>query len=287
MSAVSARAAVPVGFFKRRVVVAGGAATLLLDEADAGSARAAYSVRLLRAAYAGQCLRVRRSSDNAEQDISFVDGYLDTSSLLTFVGANDGFVVTWYDQSGNANDLAQATAGNQPKLVAAGALITAAGSKAAILGDGSNDALTKTMSYAGPQFVAIVMNQVTWTSQDFCWALNNGGNQILVQRDASPGLAMYDSGYSTVSNSAAVGTPFIFQTQMYSSGSFFQINNNSDVTFGNTNPTINSVNLFAYTSGGASAANVHFQEFVFWGVAHSSGVRTTIRNNQNAYFTVY
>ena len=36
----------------------------------------------------------------------------------------DGFVETWYDQSGNSNDAVQATAGSQPKIVDAGVLVT-------------------------------------------------------------------------------------------------------------------------------------------------------------------
>jgi hypothetical protein len=35
----------------------------------------------------------------------------------------DGFVETWYDQSGNGNDATQATAANQPKIVNAGTLL--------------------------------------------------------------------------------------------------------------------------------------------------------------------
>ena len=35
----------------------------------------------------------------------------------------NGFVETWYDQSGNGNDATQLTAGNQPKIVDAGALV--------------------------------------------------------------------------------------------------------------------------------------------------------------------
>jgi len=35
----------------------------------------------------------------------------------------DGFVDTWYDQSGNGNDAEQATAGNQPKIVSSGSLV--------------------------------------------------------------------------------------------------------------------------------------------------------------------
>jgi hypothetical protein len=60
-------------------------------------AAAAYSLRKLRTAYTGSAIRVRRASDNAEQDIGFnVFGELDTVSLAAHCGSNDGFVVTWY-----------------------------------------------------------------------------------------------------------------------------------------------------------------------------------------------
>ena len=39
------------------------------------------------------------------------------------VSTNDGFVSTWYDQSGNANNATQATTTAQPKIVSAGALV--------------------------------------------------------------------------------------------------------------------------------------------------------------------
>jgi len=89
---------------------------------DTLSAAAAYSLRLLRTAYAGSCIRVRRSSDNTEQNIGFVNGVLNTVALLAFVGAGDGFVVTWYDQLGNVRNATQATAANQPRIVNAGVL---------------------------------------------------------------------------------------------------------------------------------------------------------------------
>jgi hypothetical protein len=93
----------------------------LLD--DYTNAAAAYSLRLLRAGYAGSAIRVRRSNDNAEQDIGFaLSNNLDTSALTTFVGANNGFVVTWYDQSGNGYNLTQSTAGNQPQIVSSGSV---------------------------------------------------------------------------------------------------------------------------------------------------------------------
>ncbi len=68
------------------------ASPLLLDLYP--NASAAYSLRKLRNAYSGSAIKVRRSSDNAEQDIGFdVNGYLDTTALLSFVGVDDAVCV--------------------------------------------------------------------------------------------------------------------------------------------------------------------------------------------------
>jgi hypothetical protein len=96
------------------------AASLLLDLYP--DAAAAYSLRKLKTAYTGSAVRVRRSSDNTEQDIGFVADELDTASLLAFCGVGNGFVQTWYDQSGNANNAIQTTAASQPIIVLSGAI---------------------------------------------------------------------------------------------------------------------------------------------------------------------
>lgn len=103
----------------------------VLDQLSA-SAYAGYSLRKVKNTFAGSAIRVRRSSDDAEQNIGFVGGELDTASLLSFVGANNGFVKTFYDQSGNSRDMAQATKANQPKIVSSGSLITMTNGKPGI-----------------------------------------------------------------------------------------------------------------------------------------------------------
>jgi hypothetical protein len=90
------------------------------------SAAAAYSLRLLRTDYTGSAIRVRRT-DLVESDIGFTStGALDTAALLAFTGTgalDNGFVKTWYDQSGNARNATQATAANQPQIVSGGSVI--------------------------------------------------------------------------------------------------------------------------------------------------------------------
>lgn len=107
-------------------------------------AAAAYSLRKLRSAYTGSAIKVRNSS-NSELDIGFVNNVLDTASLLTHCGSGNGFVKTWYDQSGNANDATQSTAANQPQIVSSGSILTLTGTGSArpiLRFDGINDSLS-------------------------------------------------------------------------------------------------------------------------------------------------
>lgn len=97
-----------------------GGVPLLLDKYT--GAAAAYSLRQLRTGVTN-VVRVRRdTTPSAEQDFTaeeIIDG-----TLLSFVGAgNNGYVVTWYDQSENGNDATQSTAASQPQIVDAGNLV--------------------------------------------------------------------------------------------------------------------------------------------------------------------
>lgn len=92
---------------------------------DDYSPKVALSLRKLSST-ATNCIRVRRSSDNSEQDIGFSGNYLDESALTTFVGANDGFIVKYYNQSsdGATYDAVETTTANQPRIVNSGTLET-------------------------------------------------------------------------------------------------------------------------------------------------------------------
>ena len=83
---------------------------------------AAYSLRLLSSTYTGAAINVRNSSSGTTQDIGFVNGHLDTASLKTFIGSNSGYVVTWYDQSGNGRNATQANTALQPQIVVSGTI---------------------------------------------------------------------------------------------------------------------------------------------------------------------
>ena len=89
---------------------------VLLIDAIGVSAAMAFGLRKLRAAYTGACIRVRRTSDNAEQDIGFIGEELDWAAVTAFRGATPfASITTLYDQSGNGRNLTQAAV-RQPPL---------------------------------------------------------------------------------------------------------------------------------------------------------------------------
>ena len=87
--------------------------------------------------YTGSAIKVRRSSDNAELDIGFVDGVLDTASLLDFVGSGNGFVSIIYDQVGS-NNMVKNLASLQGQIVSNGSVIFKGG-KPCILRSSNDD----------------------------------------------------------------------------------------------------------------------------------------------------
>lgn len=95
-------------------------APLLLD--DWPGATLALGLRKLRSTYTGACIRVRRASDNAEQDIGFLGSNLDTSSLASFCSGTSGYIKTWYDQSVNEDQFTSSTNSNHPLIFSSGIL---------------------------------------------------------------------------------------------------------------------------------------------------------------------
>jgi hypothetical protein len=73
----------------------------------------------------------------------------------------DGFVETWYDQSGNGNDATQSVATKQPKIVDGGVLVSGDTGEPAFTGDGVDDILSLSSSInfgTGEFFVSTVVD---------------------------------------------------------------------------------------------------------------------------------
>jgi len=81
--------------------------------------------------WTGPLMRIRRSSDNAEQDFNAVyDGtnwVLDVVAVVAFTGdqvGDNGYVTDWYDQSDEGKTATQTVLTDQPQIVLDGVVIT-------------------------------------------------------------------------------------------------------------------------------------------------------------------
>jgi hypothetical protein len=147
--------------------------TLTASALDGLSAAVAYSTRRLQSAYTGPLLRVRRSSDNATQDIgATVGGNLDATALASFCGSASCFVSTWYDQSGNGRNAAQSTPGSQPRLVTSG-VTELLGSRPAVRFDLSLNLVAPNALSRSDEFTASMTSvERVRAASYFAWGLN-------------------------------------------------------------------------------------------------------------------
>lgn len=266
--------------------VFGVAQSYLLDTYS--GAAAAYSLRKLSSTYTGNAIRVRRSSDNTEQNIGFDgSGNLDTTALTTFVGGGNGFVTTWYDQSGNLNNAIQSTAANQPKIVTSG-VINTINSKPSMLFDGVNDTFNFTqINVTSPHANYLVgkRNTVnkslfsfnhTYVGYEFFSGLGSDGKYYFFH--SSSNFLMGTSTYSTTSQqliSAFKGAT----AEIYNNNSLISTNNGS-LGFG---MRINNIGFAAYAGEYLSG---ELQETIFW-LSDQSSNRSGINSNINTYYSIY
>ena len=148
----------------------------LLDQY--GGAAAAYSLRALSSGWlAGDVVEVRRSSDSTTQD--FTASQILNGDLVTFCGVGDGFVATWYDQSGFANDATQATTTAQPKIVSAGSLVTGG-----LDFDGVDDRFTSALAHSADisAFLTSTINQDNTSNSERIVYLADGSDSFQITR---------------------------------------------------------------------------------------------------------
>lgn len=171
---------------------------------------AAYSFRKLRANYGGSAVRIRRASDNAEQDFGFAGGInFDSSGAASFIGGSTGFIHIWYDQSGNGKDASQATAANQPQYIAGAVGSFPAMDFSDAVQQGLFTATTVVMGGTkatavciGLRHTAVPTNSrlVSFTDSAQTNDSDNTGSAVFLQNDASGG------GFKGFRNSVSLGT---------------------------------------------------------------------------------
>jgi hypothetical protein len=263
---------------------------LLLD-VNTGAA-AAYSLRKLRTAYTGAAIRVRRSSDNTEQDIGFVGVDLDTVSLKNFVGAGNGFMTRWYDQSGNARNATQTTAANQPRVVALGNLTYLNGKPTVgfIQSNTSNLVVPVINTSPGNLSAFFALNNVQTSGAGYLFDAQTS-RTVLAIRDGEiapfDNYAFYDGGaaFKLSSTTTTTGNQLLSYI-LGGSGSIFR-NGVSILSTTYTQRALGgTIRIGTAFNAGGNTWDGNLSEVVLYNSDQSSN-RTAIESNINTYYAIY
>lgn len=241
---------------------------------------AAYSLRLLKSTYDGPLVRVRRSSDSTEQDFGTSLPAVNWSAVLAFIGAGNGFVTKWYDQSGNTRDFAQATAANQPQIN------LLSNSLPGLVADGSNDFMTTTaFAISQPTSFNVVYRRVTNAQTDIENLFSSSGADAntLYRDNNQPSSNSLWSGATFHSNNTAqpTGTRGAVGGCFNGASSLMEVNASTISSFtGNPSTTgLNGLTLFTdFAQTATRFDNSEVQELIVFNAAHNS----TLLKSDNA-----
>jgi hypothetical protein len=256
----------------------------------------AFAPVLLDVNYTGDCIRVRRASDNTEQDIGFDGTELDTAALTTFCTGTNCFIKTWYDQSGNGNDGTQSTTASQPKIYDSSTGVLLENAVPALTFDGTDDHLTFPLTHANNIFYTVFMvrkssdatalSLSSSTSVTLFADLGETSNSNTLSNNFATSGAAFDIFYKNgVQPFTSTTTRTQYKTAMYNGNQILL------TILGNgtqTSTTSTSMFLGRYQSAGYEYAGT-IQCLLFYksAVANKSTDRAAIETALNDYFNVY
>lgn len=250
------------------------------------STAGAYSLRQLSSSVTN-VVRVRRSSDNAELDFTatqVIDG-----TLTSWVGANNGFVRTWYDQTGSGRHAIQATAALQPRIVNAGVLETDNGKPIIRFAAGNNQSLVAAMVNK-PLHVFMVsrFRSLAGTGSNPCNLFDGNTVDTLDMREDGTNFEIYGGAFlyqGTQGNSLTTNLYDVFFNSV-SSGSSYFLNGTSIVDSGNAGIGGNNSGIIIgnYLSGNR-CPNANISEIILYG-SNQSANRTPITSNIKTFYAI-
>ena len=245
-------------------------------------AAAAYSLRNLTENNIS-VVRVRRDNDNSEADFTATE--VSNGTLAAWVGAgNNGFVRTWYDQSGNSKNAEQSNTSKQPKLIESGAIASRSGLDGCLF-NGSTTNLVATFN--------------TTSAHYFSGVYVSEGNSVssLARNNSFSGLGyLYTHNYGyrgSTSGSNAIllynapeSSKILISAGSAGSGLFLAANGsvvNTNAAFtvapSTANMQIGSYNTAEFLDGVIS-------ELLFYNSDQSTN-RTAIESNINDHYSIY
>ena len=252
-----------------------------------GTPDSAYSLRDLSGENPN-VIRVRRSSDNVEQDFNALQ--IVNGDLITFTGLNDGFVVTWYDQSPNANHATQISAANQPSIVTSGSVLLENGRPKIDFSSSGQKFLSLTNQLSTPRSVFILATDNKGNSFPYLYGNSLGGvSDILclgllsssdtIRNFLGTTNSYIDAGYG--------GNQSLFTSIMDTSNAFLGRNGTLGTATNTATATSSRTeNRIGQGTSPETKIDGSIQEIIDY-AANKNSLRESIEANINNYYTIY
>ena len=274
----------------------GGGSSFLLDDYPNTNGHS-YSLRQLSASTTN-VVRVRRTSDNTEQD--FTAAGLTDGTLDLFCGEEAGYVAKWYDQSGSS-DVLNFTALQQPLIYNGeeGGLLLQNG-KPCMEFDGVDDTLQVLLStpYASSYYLFAVNTFVgpIPSGKRYIYGLNDPGffnptsmSSYLTQEPLATELKLRgtsDLVGTMTTNPTLQSLYYNRQIDSPIAQSIINVNGQNISSLANNgSASINAIHIGSSTVPGGHS-NIRLQEFILYRADPASNA-TSIESNINTHYSIY
>jgi hypothetical protein len=200
----------------------------------------------------------------------------------------DGFVETWYDQSGNGNDAVQATANDQPRIVISGNLVTSSNGLPAIRVNAQAESFDLDSNIALGNFSLFYAVEHTAFGTAVSWLSDNNGAAYIRYTPTAYNVdtGVIDNGYINLDVTLATANNYLISAirgsgiiELSVSGS---VQSNTDSNAG----TLNVQKMFQRGNNETQGLNGYAQELIIYPTDKTAN-RVAIETNINDHYNIY
>jgi hypothetical protein len=257
--------------------------TFILSASNLGSGSLAVGTTFTSS---GSYTQEVTSGSGTGTHLAFTDGNTGTFTISNFKVTShkaDGFVETWYDQSGNSNDAVQETAGSQPKIVNSGSLVVLSGVPALSFDDSFFVATGFAFSPSG-DFLAVTVSKIS--TGNLLDTRDGGNDGLFIQQGGSDVRYRYNGDGSidvSGNNQHIISTVELNGTTLtaYKDGSSA---GTDTVTAGLSTTEALSIGKVAFSSANTVSGSV--QEVILYATDKSAN-RVALETNINSHYSIF
>ena len=203
----------------------------------------------------------------------------------------DGFVETWYDQSGNSNDVTQATAGSQPKIVNAGSLVTVGG-RASFKFNGSSDFLDRetytqgSLSQPNTLFSVAELDAYADENRKVYDGHESTARNMLQLNTAGNGQFAHYAGTVAATGEDADADRHLFTSLINGASSDLRIDGTSKTTANTGSQGMTGIVIGANNVPTSNFWDGDIQEIIIYN-SNQSSTTTAVETNINSHYSIF